>query len=88
MIMLSCRKASELASRSLDRRLSTGERVSLGLHLAMCRICRRYRSQITFISRAARGMFRYGAEVPEARLSEAARERCRRAMEEAWKQQD
>lgn len=81
--MLSCRKASELTSRSLDHRLSAGERISLGLHLAICRICRRYRAQITFISRAARGMFHDGVDAPEARLSEAGRERCRRAIEEA-----
>lgn len=83
--MLSCRKASELASRALDYRLTPGERVSLTLHLAICGVCRRYRAQITFISRAAREMFRHGldAGTAEAGLPERARERCRRAIEEA-----
>jgi hypothetical protein len=88
--MLSCRKASELASRSLDRPLTAGERITLTLHLAICGICRRYRRQIMFISRAAREMSRPGmdARAPETGLSETARQRCRRAIEEAKKRKD
>ncbi len=51
--MLSCRRASELASESIDRRLSMGERLRLEAHLALCRLCRRYRRQIRFLHRVA-----------------------------------
>ena len=51
--MLSCKKVSELASESIDRRLSLGERLRMGLHLTLCGFCRRYRRQIRFLHRAA-----------------------------------
>jgi len=52
--MLSCKEVSELASESLDRPLTAGERLRMGLHLALCGLCRRYRRQIRFLHRAAR----------------------------------
>ena len=44
--MLTCKKATRLMSASLDRPLARGERISLRLHLLLCRGCRAFRAQI------------------------------------------
>lgn len=43
---MSCRRMTELISKSLDEPLSFGERLALGLHTFTCRACRRYREQM------------------------------------------
>ncbi len=50
--MLNCRETSKLASESMDRSLPLGTRISMRLHLMMCRFCRRYFHQIRFIREA------------------------------------
>lgn len=50
--MLSCKQAAELLSAALDRELRFGERLALGLHLALCRGCRNYRRQLGFLRAA------------------------------------
>ena len=80
-MMISCRQAAELASRVLDRRLSLGERLRLRLHLALCRSCARYQSQLRFLRRAMTRLARRPAESqPGPRLPEDARERIRRRL--------
>lgn len=54
--MISCRKASELISLSMDRPLAPRERLALGLHLCACSMCRAYRRQAAFIRAAARAL--------------------------------
>ena len=72
--MLSCKQVSELASESIDRRLSLGERLRMGLHLALCGFCRRYRRQIRFLHEAAGRLG--GDDMPVIRhLDEEARRR-------------
>lgn len=53
---MSCKKASVLISEGMDRKLSLGERASLGFHLAMCRLCKLHKKQLEFISSLARRM--------------------------------
>ncbi len=79
--MLSCKEVSELVSQSLDRQLSLRERLGVRVHLMMCRMCRRYRRQITFISKATRQLL--GRRSPTT-LPPEARER----IEEALKRQE
>ena len=54
---MSCRKATNLISLSMDRPLTRGERVSLRCHLVICGACRSYRRQLRalryFVSRYA-----------------------------------
>jgi hypothetical protein len=80
--MLTCRKASELISLSLDRPLALRERLALGLHLCGCALCRGYRRQALFIQHAARAlherMRRLAPGVLE--LSPAATARITRAL--------
>lgn len=51
---ISCKEASRLVSQSQDRQLSLGEQVALRLHLAICRGCRAFGTQLAFLRRAVR----------------------------------
>ena len=75
--MLNCKQVSELVSQSLDRRLSLGERLGIRMHLMVCAMCRRYRRQLLFLSRASRRLL--GRDV---RLSPEARRRIREKLRE------
>lgn len=73
-MMISCRKATELASRALDAPLSRRERLALRLHLWVCQRCRRYRRQLLLLRQAVR-QGRLEDWLPPARLSPEARRR-------------
>lgn len=45
-LMLSCRKATELMVAREDRPLTLGERLSLRVHLAICKSCPRFDRQM------------------------------------------
>jgi len=81
-----CRQASRLQSEALDHRLSWPQRFGLGLHLLVCRWCRRYGRQLRFICRAARHAGDHEHEPgPEPAqgapaLSPEARDRLRQAL--------
>jgi anti-sigma factor ChrR (cupin superfamily) len=49
MMMLSCKKATELIEKKLSRQLSAGERVQLSVHTSMCKACSNYEKQQTVI---------------------------------------
>ncbi len=49
--MLSCKEAIGLVSEKLDRDLPFWRRLSLRLHVLMCRACSRYTRQITTLDR-------------------------------------
>jgi hypothetical protein len=53
--MISCKKASRLASEQLERKLSLRERLLLRLHLAYCAGCRRMEKQFVFLRDATQG---------------------------------
>lgn len=40
--MLTCKEASQLASKSMDSKLTWREQLGLSFHIAMCGLCRRY----------------------------------------------
>ncbi len=48
--MLSCKKASQIISQSLERKLTIGERFNLKLHLLVCKYCKHFSQQIHSIS--------------------------------------
>jgi predicted anti-sigma-YlaC factor YlaD len=50
--MMSCKKATHLMSQQLDRKLSTGEAMSLKFHLMMCTGCTNFRNNMAFLRRA------------------------------------
>ena len=49
---LTCREASRLISRGLDRELTLGQRARLRLHLTVCDACTRVKAQLEFLRRA------------------------------------
>lgn len=52
--MLNCKDATRMMSEAHDRPLSMSERVSLELHLAMCKGCRNFKQQMNFLREACR----------------------------------
>ncbi len=73
--MLNCREVTQLASESLDRKLSLKERIGLRFHLMMCKLCTRYVRQLKFMHQACSGMDEIRGKGPGDRLSEDARDR-------------
>lgn len=51
-----CRKATQLLSEAQDRPLALNERAALYFHLGMCRHCRNFSRQVSFLRRAAHAM--------------------------------
>lgn len=49
--MLTCQETSELISAQYDRKLGLHERISMQLHLMMCRYCSAVARQIALIQR-------------------------------------
>jgi hypothetical protein len=54
--MLNCKRASQLISQSLDRRLTLGERFALKFHLIICKYCKRFSQQVNTLRIAIRQM--------------------------------
>jgi hypothetical protein len=52
--LVSCSEATRLVSQRQDRPLPWGERVKLGLHLAVCSACSRFERQMKFMREAMR----------------------------------
>lgn len=44
--MLGCRDATRLMSESQERPLSIGERMSLGMHIMVCKGCHNFKEQM------------------------------------------
>jgi hypothetical protein len=74
--MPSCRQATRLLSDGLDRSLSLGERLRLGVHLLACPPCQRFRRAARWLQQALASPARVG-------LPAEARDRIRRALERA-----
>ena len=51
-LMLTCREASRMASQGLDRQLGFAERVTLRMHLAVCRGCANVAREMEFLRKA------------------------------------
>lgn len=82
VLTLRCREASELASRALDEPLSQIEGLALEGHRLICTSCRRFQRQILQIRRAMQ-LRDASASGPDDRLSDEARRRIARAIDDA-----
>ena len=78
--MLNCKEVTQLASESLDRKLTLKERIGLRFHLMMCKLCTRYVRQLKFMHLASSGMDEYHVKGTGTRLSESARDRIRNQL--------
>ena len=82
---MSCRRATQLLSESMDHTLGTRERLALRWHLLACGACRRYFRQLAFIRRVVRrdaDLLLTAIDRVSLRLSPVARKRIRRMLEE------
>ena len=79
--MLSCKEATRLVSEQLDRKLPFWKRVSLRMHVVLCRGCSRYRRQITTLDRVVADHYRFDepAETSE-RLPDNALQRIKSSL--------
>ena len=51
-IMITCKESTFLISKKQQDKLTLGEKVKLQFHLMMCKYCRRFDTQISFIQKA------------------------------------
>jgi hypothetical protein len=77
--MLRCREVVELLATEGWRTAPLTRRVSLTLHLMMCRHCRAYRNALRRLGDVARGLYR--TATPDARDVERMLDAVRRAAE-------
>lgn len=77
--MLSCQQTHELVTQADHQPLSLRQRLAVRLHLALCRLCRRYARQSDFIRQASSRLF---ARHPRWRLSPEARQRIQQRLDQ------
>ena len=77
--MLTCRDATELASRAMDQRLPLSNRMALRLHLAICKNCTRFNRQLQEMRRLFRE--ETAASDDAAGLAPEARQRIESALQ-------
>ena len=83
--MMECNEATQLISESQERRLTVRERFWLKIHLWKCHVCKNFVKTVSFLGLQARKLGEDGspAENDSVCLSDDAKERIRRAMEES-----
>lgn len=81
--MLTCKEASYLASKKLDKKLTLREWIGFLLHNAMCRLCRRYAKDIDALHTMMLKASRRGQVLlsESTKLSEQSRERIKLAVD-------
>ena len=75
-----CKTATRLQSEALDHKLPFRQRFGLRVHLLLCKWCRRYGKQVTFLRNAAHEHPDEIAEPITQRLSDEARERIKQRL--------
>ena len=76
----SCKGATRLQSEALDRKLTLRQRFGLRAHLLICKWCRRYGKQITFLRIAAHEHPDEMAKPVSQKFSDEAKERIRQKL--------
>ena len=79
--MISCERAAELISLSLETPLNWRQRFALRFHLCLCSLCRRFRRQMVLLQRAGRAADDHVAM--DTSLPQAARDRISAAFRNA-----
>jgi hypothetical protein len=80
-VMPSCRDISQLISAGMDQNLPVRKRLSIRLHVSMCKFCRRYEKQLHLLHESVGHYADPEANVVEKSLSPAAKEKLRKALE-------
>src|SRR5664279_3483065 len=76
----SCKDATRLQSQAMDRKLSLFERFGLRLHLVLCKGCRRYGNQLSFLRSVTHQCEKDGNLQKAQGLSAEARERIKQKL--------
>ena len=76
-----CQAATRLQSEAIERKLPLRQRFGLRVHLMLCKWCRRYGKQITFLRDAAHEHPDELAEPVPQKLSNEARERIKQRFQ-------
>ncbi len=74
--MISCHKATELISKSMEEPLGLKEELALKFHLFLCECCEQFRKQLFVL----RSMFESFPEVLAHSLNQRAKERISAAL--------
>ncbi len=81
--MLSCKKVAELASQSLDSRLSFRQRIAFRMHLMVCDLCSQYVAQLRFLHKSMSSYDEHFDSIDsEIKLSDERREQIRQVIKE------
>jgi hypothetical protein len=80
-LLPSCKTATLLQSKALDRKLPLRQRFGLRVHLLLCKWCRRYGKQITFLRKAAQQHSDEMSNPDPQKLSDEARERIKQRLQ-------
>jgi len=80
--MKSCKEVSELVSQAQDRKLTLRERLTVRMHLLVCKMCCHYQQQIKFLSAASR-RFLYQQSADKLHLPDEARARIQQTLEQS-----
>lgn len=67
LIMLSCRKASELIEKRLIFRLSMKEKIQLKMHTSVCEACSHYQKQSEKLDHLIKEHLQYESERSESK---------------------
>jgi len=81
--MLTCKQASFLASKKLDKKLTIKERFDFSLHTVMCGLCRHYANEIEALHKLMQkvGKAEYSMLSKGEQLSEQSRDRIKQKMD-------
>jgi hypothetical protein len=77
--MPTCKETTELASRAMDKRLRFSDRMAMHFHLAICKNCARFNSQLQEMRRLFR--VETGADNTAPGLTPDARQRIKTELQ-------
>lgn len=80
VVLPPCRDIAQLISSGLDRKLPLRQRVAVRIHLALCKFCRRYNTQLLLLQEATVRYANPERNTAEETLSQDAKERIKRAL--------
>ena len=82
-MIISCKDASQLISKSLDQRLSFFERLKLRLHLLICDVCTRFNQQLYMLQSAIKKLLNQTENESSIQLPDHAKARIQKLIEAA-----
>lgn len=85
--MLTCKEASFLASKKLDKKLTYRERIDFYLHTVMCSLCRHYAKEIEALHKLMKKLGKSKGEVlsENGKLPEQSRKRIKQEIDKVLK---